>query len=161
MTHDDIHLPSDQPSSIQDPERPPCPARRTMLGCALALGVTQFLGAADAAAATAGKWTSAGALSTFAIGKPKLVKLVGGQAPVFITKLSATSWQCLFAVCTHEVYRLNLAPGHPNYAFHCPNHGAKFTKTGQVFDGPAERALFKLPVRITKGKVMVNVAGFV
>lgn len=161
MTHDDIHLPNDETCSARDPGQPPCPARRSMLGCALALGVTQILGAFEADAATTGQWTSAGAVATFVIGKPKLVKLMGGKAPVFITKLSATKLQCLYAVCTHESQRLELAPSHPTYAFHCPRHGAKFAKTGQVVSGPPDIPLFKLPIKIVKGNVMINVAGLV
>lgn len=157
MSHDDTHLATDAARS----EQPACPARRAMLGCALALTVAQFLGESSADAATTGRWTSAGAIKAFSTGKPKLINLVGGQAPVFITKLSATSWQCLYAVCTHDAVRLKPAPSHPSYAFRCPQHGARFTKDGKVVRGPAQRALLKLPVKIVNGKVMVNVAGFV
>ena len=159
MTDDDTRLPTDEARPA--PEQPACPARRSMLGCALALTVAQFLGESSAEAATSGKWTSAGAIKAFSSGKPKLINLVGGQAPVYITKLSATRWQCLYAVCSHEVFALALAPSHPNYAFRCENHGAKFAKDGKVVKGPARRALLKLPVKIVNGKVMVNVAGFV
>ena len=163
MTHEDdgLHATDRTPADCGE-EQLPCPGRRAMLGCALALTVAQFLGTSEAEAATAGQWTNAGATATFATGKPKLVKLVHGQAPVFITKLSATSFQCLYAVCTHEVHTVNLAPGHPDYAFKCPKHGAKFAKNGKVLrNQEAKRALVKLPVKIVKGKVMVNVAGFV
>ena len=163
MTHDDDdqHA-TDRSRTGGGEEQLPCPGRRAMLGCALALTVAQFLGTSTAQAATAGQWTSAGAPTTFALGKPKLVKLIHGQAPVFITKLSATSWQALYAVCTHEVHTVDVAPGHPNYAFRCPKHGAKFAKDGKVLAGQrAKRALVKLPVKLVKGKVIVNVAGFV
>jgi len=163
MTHDDDapHATDRTPADCGE-EHLPCPGRRAMLGCALALSVAQFLGTSEAEAATAGQWTNAGAATTFATGKPKLVKLLRGQAPVFITKLSATSFQCLYAVCTHEVHTVDVAPGHPNYAFKCPKHGAKFAKDGKVLANQrAKRALVKLPVKLVKGKVMVNVAGFV
>ena len=157
MSHDDTHLATDAARS----EQPACPARRAMLGCALALTVAQFLGESSADAATTGRWTSAGAIKAFSTGKPKLINLVGGQAPVFITKLSATSWQCLYAVCTHASVALNLAPSHPTYAFQCPNHGARFANNGKVVRGPATHPLLKLPVKIVNGKVMVNLTGFV
>lgn len=159
MTDDDTHVATDE--ARPEPEQPSCPARRSMLGCALALTVAQFLGESSAEAATSGNWTSAGAIKAFSSGKPKLVNLVGGQAPVFITKLSATSWQCLYAVCTHASVALNLAPSHPTYAFQCPNHGARFANNGKVVRGPATHPLLKLPVKIVNGKVMVNLAGFV
>ena len=159
MTDDDTHVATDE--ARPEPEQPSCPARRSMLGCALALTVAQFLGESSAEAATSGNWTSAGAIKAFSSGKPKLVNLVGGQAPVFITKLSATSWQCLYAVCTHNLVALNLAPSHPTYAFECPNHLARFANNGKVVKGPATRALLKLPVKIVNGKVMVNLTGFV
>ena len=162
MSPDHAQPSTDHSQPEHDLEQPTCPARRSMLGCALALGAAQFLGVSNAEAATTGKWTSAGAVTTFATGKPKLVKLVSGRAPVFITKLSATSWQCLYAVCTHESVGLNLAPSHPNYAFRCPSHGAKFAKDGKVLANQrAKRALLKLPAKVVKGKLMVNVAGFV
>jgi Rieske Fe-S protein len=163
MTHD---VPSN-PATDRSPadcaeEQLPCPGRRAMLGCALAVTAAQFFGISEAAAATAGQWTSAGAPSTFTTGTPKLVKLVSGKAPVFVTKLSATSWQVLYAVCTHEARSINLAPGHPNYAFRCPRHGAKFAKDGKVLaNQEAKRALVKLPAKVVKNKVMVNVAGFI
>ena len=164
MTHDDSQSITDDAGLDQDSAASdlPCPGRRAMLGCALALTVAQFLGVPEAEAASAGQWTSAGAPASFATGKPKLVKLVRGQAPVFITKLSATGFQALYAVCTHEVHTVDVAPGHPNYAFKCPKHGAKFAKDGKVLANQrAKRALVKLPVKVVKGKVMVNVAGFV
>ncbi|MBK6659913.1 MAG: Rieske (2Fe-2S) protein [Proteobacteria bacterium] len=165
MTHDESRFDTDADSTAveveADPAALPCPGRRAMLGCALALSVTQLLGISEAEAAT-GQCTSAGAPSGFAIGKPKLLKLASGRAPVFITKLAATSFQALYAVCTHEVHTVGVAPGHTNYAFRCPKHGAKFDKTGKVLaNQKAKRALVKLPVKIVKNKVMVNVAGFV
>ena len=163
MTHDaDGHHCADTGPTDGGEEQLPCPGRRALLGCALAVTVAQFLGSSEAEAASSGLWTSAGAPASFVTGKPKLVKLVHGKAPVFITKLSATRWQCLYAVCTHEANAVALAPGHPTYAFRCPRHGAKFAKDGKVLaNQPAKRALVKLPIKLVKGKVMVNVAGFV
>lgn len=165
MTHEDHSAqPMDMDRTPADcgEEQLPCPGRRAMLGCALALTVAQFLGTSEAEAATGGLWTDAGAPSAYAIGKPVLVKLMRGKAPVFITKLSSTSFQALYAVCTHEVHTVDVAPGHTNYAFKCPKHGAKFAKDGQVLANQrAKRALVKLPIKIFRGKVVVNVAGFV
>ena len=163
MTHDAPGNPAiDRSPADCAEEQLPCPARRAMLGCAVAVTVAQFFGISEATAATSGQWTSAGAPSTFATGKPKLVKLVGGKAPVFVTKLSATRWQVLYAVCTHEARSINLAPGHSDYAFRCPRHGAKFAKDGKVLARQeAKRALVKLPAKVVKNKVMVNVAGFI
>jgi Rieske Fe-S protein len=162
MTHDeDTHQVLDDTTTACGVEQAPCPGRRAMLGCAVALTVAQFLGTSEAEAAVAGQWTGAGAPTAFKVGKPVLVKLVHSKVPVFITRLSTTKWQCLYAVCTHAVNTLDLAPSHPNYAFHCSRHGAKFTKDGAVFQGPARRALVKLPIKIAKGAVVVNVAGFV
>ena len=164
MTHDeDTHQVLDDTTTACGIEHAPCPGRRALLGCAVALTMAQFLGMSEAEAAVAGKWTSAGAPAAFAVGKTVKVKLVQGRVPVFLTKLSATSWQCLAAFCTHEsVPRVELAPGHTNYAFKCSKHGAKFAKDGKVLaNQKAPRNLYKLPVKIDKGKVMVNVAGFV
>ena len=162
MIHDHPQFPPDHRTPDDDREPAACAGRRGILGCALALTAAQFLGATDAAAATTGKFISAGAITAFKTGKPALVKLMGGRVPVFITKLSANSWQALYAVCTHESVALNLAPSHPNYAFICPNHDAEFTKAGRVLaNQPAKRSLLKLPVKVVTGKVMVNVARFV
>jgi nitrite reductase/ring-hydroxylating ferredoxin subunit len=162
MSHEHAHPSSDNTRLKHDPEPAICPARRAMLGCALALSAAQFFGKSSAEAATTGKWTSAGAITGFATGKPQLVKLVSGRAPVFITKLSATRWLCLYAVCTHESVALKLTPGHPNYAFRCPRHGAKFAKDGKVLANQrAKRVLLKLPTKVVQDKLMVNVAGFV
>ena len=162
MTHDDSHPAADATEIDDGADTLPCPGRRAMLGCALALSVAQFLGISEAEAATAAKWTSAGAPSLYAIGKPKFLKVASGRVPVFITKLSATSFQVLLAVCTHETQTVNVAPGHVGYAFKCPKHSAKFDKTGKVLAGQkAKRNLVKLPAKIANNKLVINVAGFV
>lgn len=164
MTNEDSH-PAPHPTDIDADDAAdslPCPGRRAMLGCALALSVAQFIEIPEAEAAVSGQWTSAGPPSSFVIGTPKFLKVASGRVPVFVTKLSATSFQALLALCTHDVRTVNVSPGHVNYAFKCPKHGAKFDKTGKVLPNQeAKRNLVKLPVKVANNKVVINVAGFV
>ena len=80
MSHDHAQPSTDHSQPEHDLEQPTCPARRSMLGCALALGAAQFLGVSNAEAATTGKWTSAGAITTFATGKPKACNCAAAPA---------------------------------------------------------------------------------
>ncbi len=154
MTHDTAPSDNPRPTSTTETELPPCPGRRAALGCALAFGIATVL--AESAEAATAKYYSAGTAKSYGLNKPKLVKFLGGQAAVYVTKVSATGWRCLWAGCTHESCLVSWQTNHSQY--YCPCHGARFSSTGKVLAGPTQQALYKLPVKVIKAKVMVDLA---
>ena len=156
MTHEDTDtLPEDLASqAATESLQPTCPGRRAALGCALAFGVSAVL--AEGAEAATAKYYPAGLPKSFLLNRPKLVQFLHGQAAVYITKLSTTKWQCLWAGCTHENCLVNWQANHAQ--FYCPCHSARFARDGRVVHGPARQAMFKLPVKVISGKVMVDLA---
>jgi Rieske Fe-S protein len=156
MTHEDT-LPEDLPAqTASEPLQPTCPGRRAALGCALAFGVSAVLAEGAEAATATPKYYNAGLPKVFLLNKPRLVEFLHGQAAVYITRLSTTKWQCLWAGCTHENCLVSWQVNHARY--YCPCHGASFARNGRVVQGPARQAMFKLPIKLIKGKVMVDLA---
>jgi cytochrome b6-f complex iron-sulfur subunit len=51
------------------------------------------------------------------------------------------------AICTHEGTTIQYQSGSNN--FRCPNHGATFSSTGQVTNGPANRPLTQYKTELT------------
>lgn len=143
-----------QEDSLNDRQQPACAGRRAALGCALAFGVASVLG--ERAEAATAKYYPAGTVNSYVLNKPKLVKFLGGQAAVYVTKVSATGWQCLWAGCTHENCLVSWQANHAQ--FYCPCHGARFSRTGKVTHGPARQAMYKLPLKVSNGKVLVDLA---
>jgi cytochrome b6-f complex iron-sulfur subunit len=72
------------------------------------------------------------------IGQPVEIRTVSGSlAGVAAVRTGATSFVALGMACTHEGTKVNIQ----GQIFDCPNHGARFSSTGAVTNGPASRAL--------------------
>jgi Rieske Fe-S protein len=68
-----------------------------------------------------------------------LGKLAGQFAGVFlVARTSANTFTALEGVCTHEGCTVTGAAGD---VYVCPCHGSRYTRTGQVVQGPARSAL--------------------
>ena len=71
-------------------------------------------------------------------GQPVEVKTsTGVNSGIAVVRTSATTFLALSMACTHEGTKVNIA----GTTFDCPNHGARFSSTGAVTLGPANRAL--------------------
>ena len=82
--------------------------------------------------------------------------LVGGlQTPLAVTRVSQTEVVAISRVCTHEGCVVNL-PTSSGGTLDCPCHGSRFRTTGQVVNGPAARALFQFPARISGNEVIIT-----
>lgn len=58
---------------------------------------------------------------------------------VIVARTTAGSYIAVQSSCTHESYTLIYQGG--NSRFYCTNHGASFSNTGSVLNGPASRSL--------------------
>lgn len=58
---------------------------------------------------------------------------------VIVAKTTAGNYIAAQRSCTHESYTLTYQGS--NNRFYCPNHGATFSESGSVTNGPAARAL--------------------
>jgi cytochrome b6-f complex iron-sulfur subunit len=79
-----------------------------------------------------------------------------GDLALAVTRLSATSVVAVSRTCTHEGCTV-LVPGAPGETLDCPCHGSRFTTTGAVVMGPAERPLHAFPARIEGQQVVITV----
>lgn len=61
----------------------------------------------------------------------------GAGTPTAVFRVSATSYRAFSMVCPHAGTTVNIVSG----GFRCPNHGATFSSTGEVTNGPATRGL--------------------
>jgi len=82
------------------------------------------------------KSTDYAALAT--TGQPVEVKTsTGAKSGIAVVRTGASSFLALSMACTHEGTKVNII----GTTFDCPNHGARFSSTGAVTLGPANRAL--------------------
>ena len=63
------------------------------------------------------------------------------KSGVIVARTSSGAYIALSSACTHE--GTTIAFDSANSRFHCPNHGANFSTTGSVLQGPASRSLTK------------------
>jgi cytochrome b6-f complex iron-sulfur subunit len=66
---------------------------------------------------------------------------------VIVVRKSAGNYIALQRSCTHENYSLTYQPS--NSRFYCSNHGATFTESGAVSNGPANRSLSVYKTELT------------
>lgn len=81
---------------------------------------------------------------------------VGGSVSangIIIARLSTTEFVALSRVCTHQGGNVNFRSGEKDFL--CPNHGARFSTTGSVLQGPAQTALKKYNTELTGSTLRV------
>lgn len=81
---------------------------------------------------------------------------VGGflrQDGVLIIHPTTEEYIAVWATCTHEGSQVNWESG--SVRFRCPNHGATFSKTGDVTGGPATTALHRYNVSLNGTQLRV------
>lgn len=75
---------------------------------------------------------------------------VGGSASangIIIARLSTTEFVALSRACTHEGTSINYRSSQQDFL--CPNHGARFSTSGSVLQGPATKSLKKYNTTLT------------
>ncbi len=85
------------------------------------------------------------------------VPIFDGDLALAVTRVSETSVVAVSRTCTHMGCTV-LLPGQPGGTFDCPCHGSRFTVTGTVVNGPAERPLPSFPARIDGQQVVITVS---
>jgi nitrite reductase/ring-hydroxylating ferredoxin subunit len=79
--------------------------------------------------------------------------LVESTAGVFlIARTSASGFQALDAICSHESCTITGADG---TTYVCPCHGSRYSRSGQVLAGPARASLRPFATSFTDGVVTI------
>ena len=79
------------------------------------------------------------------------------QRSVLVVRVSATQYQALSSVCTHQACTVSSFDG---AKLTCPCHGSQFSTSGAVTKGPAASALRAFPTTFdgATGTISVNLA---
>jgi cytochrome b6-f complex iron-sulfur subunit len=79
--------------------------------------------------------------------------LVQSTAGVFlVSRTSASSFQAVDAVCSHQSCTITNADG---ATYVCPCHGSRYTRSGQVVAGPAQASLRQFPSTFADGVLTI------
>ena len=111
---------------------------------------------ASAVSRLAGQFTGSGVRVNVA-GSPLAevggAALIESTAGVFLlARTSASAFSAIEAVCTHEGCTITGADG---AAYVCPCHGSRYTRSGQVLQGPATASLRQYATTFTEGVVTI------
>jgi len=80
--------------------------------------------------------------------------LVESPAGVFLlSRTSATAFTAIDAVCSHESCTITSADGE---IYVCPCHGSRYSRNGQVVNGPAVASLRKFAAAFADGVVTIT-----
>jgi len=81
--------------------------------------------------------------------------LVESTAGVFLmSRTSATAFMAVDAICSHESCTVTGADGN---VYVCPCHGSRYSRTGQVLEGPAKASLRQFATTFADGVVTIAV----
>lgn len=79
--------------------------------------------------------------------------LVESTAGVFLlARVGANAFSAIDAVCSHESCTVTGADGS---SYVCPCHGSRYSRSGEVLQGPARAALRQFPTTFSEGTVTI------
>lgn len=88
-----------------------------------------------------------------ALGEVGGAVLVESAAGLFLlARMTASTFQAIDAVCTHEGCTITGADG---ATYVCPCHGSRYNRSGQVLAGPARASLRQYATTFTDGVVTI------
>jgi cytochrome b6-f complex iron-sulfur subunit len=76
------------------------------------------------------------------------------QGGIIVARTLAGSFIAVSAACTHEGTTVQFQSA--SSSFYCPNHGARFSSTGSVTNGPATKALTQYKTTLTGTSLKVT-----
>ena len=81
--------------------------------------------------------------------------LVESTAGLFLlSRTGANAFMAVDAICSHESCTITGADGN---AYVCPCHGSRYSRTGQVLEGPAKASLRQFATTFADGVVTIGV----
>lgn len=83
------------------------------------------------------------------------VAVFDGDLGLAVTRAGSSVVVAVSRTCTHEGCTV-LLPSGAGQTLDCPCHGSRFTTTGNVVNGPADRPLPSFPARIEGNEVVVS-----
>jgi cytochrome b6-f complex iron-sulfur subunit len=86
------------------------------------------------------------------VGGAMLVQSIAGV--FLVSRTSANAFTAIEGVCTHEGCTITGADG---ATYVCPCHGSRYTRTGQVVNGPAVSSLRQYVTSFSSGVVTIAV----
>jgi Rieske Fe-S protein len=79
--------------------------------------------------------------------------LIDSNAGAFLlARTSATTFVAVDATCSHESCTITGSDGN---VYVCPCHGSRYSRTGQVVNGPAQASLRQFPTTFADGVVSI------
>src|SRR4029453_16513095 len=86
------------------------------------------------------------------VGGPALVESTAGV--FLVSRPSAAAFMAVDAICSHESCTVTGADGN---VYVCPCHGSRYSRTGQVLEGPAKASLRQFATTFADGVVTIAV----
>jgi cytochrome b6-f complex iron-sulfur subunit len=86
------------------------------------------------------------------VGGAALVESIAGV--FLLSRTSATAFMAVDAICSHESCTVTGADGN---AYVCPCHGSRYSRSGQVLEGPAKASLRQFATTFADGVVTIAV----
>ncbi len=83
-------------------------------------------------------------VSAVPVGGAKQVTDKKSGVPIWVLQLQAGQFSALSAICTHQRCPVKFVSSSEGFA--CPCHGSRYSSTGKVTHGPAQRNLSAVPV---------------
>ena len=84
------------------------------------------------------------------VGAAALVESVAGV--FLLARTSAIAFTAVDAICSHESCTIT---GSDGSAYVCPCHGSRYSRSGQVLDGPAKASLRQFGATFADGVVTI------
>jgi len=86
------------------------------------------------------------------VGSAAVVESIAGF--FLIARTSTSTFQAIDGVCTHEGCNVTSADGS---VYVCPCHGSRYSRSGQVLNGPATASLRQYATTFTNGVVTIAI----
>ncbi|MGH7562785.1 MAG: ubiquinol-cytochrome c reductase iron-sulfur subunit [Gemmatimonadales bacterium] len=81
-----------------------------------------------------------------------LADVPGFRLPIYVYRLDDGGYSAVSTRCMHRGCQVEPAAEH----LVCPCHGSEYTNTGEVLKGPTQLPLRKLPVRVERENIVIE-----